>query len=263
VVPGASTPIRVAALVIDEDTVEAVIRSGETGFQADHFRATLRYPTAAAFRAARTEGGLPPVPIDPSRDLYGGILFQGKRFQRLLCYDRLAAKYCEARISLTQVAPWFGTFLPQDTLLGDLGARDAFMHSIQCCVPNATLLPVGVRRLTPSVRTEGQVTMYATELSRTGDTFLYDVDVRDGAGEVVERWEGLKLQAVRKQDGRGPWVPVLLGPYLERRLEEVLDQAPPGRARRGAGRRRLPSANAASRPRSRSAGRLGRREVVR
>jgi enediyne polyketide synthase len=227
VLPGASTPIRVAALVIDEDTVEAVIRSGETGFQADHFRATLRYPQRPLDAPPAPEDGLPPVPIDPSRDLYGGILFQGKRFQRLLCYDRLAAKYCEARISLTQVAPWFGTFLPQDTLLGDLGARDAFMHSIQCCVPNATLLPVGVRRLTPSVRTEGQVTMYATELSRTGDTFLYDVDVRDETGEVVERWEGMKLQAVRKQDGRGPWVPVLLGPYLERRLEEVLDQAPP------------------------------------
>jgi enediyne polyketide synthase len=39
---------------------------------------------------------------------------------------------------------------------------------------------------------------------------------------VVEQWRGLRLQAVRKLDGTGPWLPVLLGPYLERKVEPVL-----------------------------------------
>jgi enediyne polyketide synthase len=225
--PGEKTEIQVAVLVVDEDTVDAVIRSGETGFQADHFRARLRYPRPDLTAPAPQESGLPPVAVDALRDIYGGILFQGKRFQRLIRYGRLAAKYCEADIALAPTASWFGMFLPQETLLGDPGARDAFMHSIQSCIPHATLLPVGIERLYPSTRTgEGQVTMYATERSRSGDTFVYDVDIRDEAGDLVERWQGMKLQAVRKLDGRGPWVPVLLGPYLERRLVDVIDVEP-------------------------------------
>ncbi|MDQ1721237.1 MAG: enediyne polyketide synthase, partial [Pseudonocardiales bacterium] len=42
------TTIRIAALVTDEGDVEAVIRSSDTGFQADHFRATLRYSQSLA-----------------------------------------------------------------------------------------------------------------------------------------------------------------------------------------------------------------------
>ncbi len=38
-----TTTLRVAALVTGPGTVEAVVRSSETGFQADHFRATLRF----------------------------------------------------------------------------------------------------------------------------------------------------------------------------------------------------------------------------
>ena len=225
--PGGSTTIRVAVLVRSQERVEAVIRSSVTGFQADHFRAVLTYPQPEMEGPPPVVTGLPPVRLDALRELYGGILFQGKRFQRLLGYRRLMATSCEAEISLSQDAPWFGTFLPQETLLGDLGARDAFMHSIQPCVPDATLLPVGVRRLIPFTGTRGgdgaptRLVMYATEQSRDGDTYAYDIDVRDDDGALVERWESLRLQAVRKQDGRGPWLPVLLGPYLERRLPEM------------------------------------------
>ena len=67
--------------------------------------------------------------------------------------------------------------------------------------------------------------MHAQERSRDGDTYVYDVDVRDGQGELVERWEGLELRAVRKLDGSGPWLPSLLGPYLQRRTEPVLGTA--------------------------------------
>jgi enediyne polyketide synthase len=66
--------------------------------------------------------------------------------------------------------------------------------------------------------------MSARERWRDGDTYLYDVDVYGPDGDLVEQWVGLRLQAVRKQDGTGPWVPGLLGPYLQRQLEAVLGQ---------------------------------------
>lgn len=219
------TTIRIAALVTEDGDVEAVIRSSDTGFQADHFRATLRYSQQLA-ETVSTEVGSQLLPLDPARDLYGSVLFQGGRFQRLLGYQQLAAKGCVAEISNTASQDWFASFLTQELVLADPGTRDAMMHSIQCCVPDATLLPAGIERLYLADRRAVQgcekVTLHAVERLRDGDTYFYDLDVRDPAGKLVERWEGLRLQAVRKQDGTGPWLASLLGPYLERRTELTL-----------------------------------------
>ncbi|MDT5036993.1 MAG: enediyne polyketide synthase, partial [Micromonosporaceae bacterium] len=253
--PGSSTTIRVAALVRDPTTVDVVIRSEETGFGADHFRASLRLPRPAlpgartpdrpalpgartpdrpALPGARTPDGpaLPVVPIDPVADLYGGVLFQGKRFQRLLAYRQASARRAVAEISTATPATWFAPFLPQDLVLADPGTRDAMMHALQCCVPDATLLPMGVERLylaDPADQNTEYIVLDARERSRDGDTYTYDLDVRDPSGAMVERWEGLTLRAVRNRDGAGPWVPSLLGSHLERSLERVLaDRVPAG-----------------------------------
>lgn len=225
-----TTTIRIAVLAKDADTVQAVIRSSETGFQADHFRATLRYglPAPEDDGPRPLPEDAPRVPLDPARDLYGPVLFQGPRFQRLLGYRGLGAKSCVAEISNTPAAPWFARYLPADLLLADPGTRDALMHSIQCCVPDATLLPVSVERLhladPAAARAEKRLTLHADERSRDGDSYVYDLDVRDQGGALIERWEGLRLQAVRKKDGSGPWEPALLGAYLERRAENMLPQ---------------------------------------
>jgi enediyne polyketide synthase len=183
-------------------------------------------------------------------------LFQGGRFRRLLGYRKLAARECVAEISNVPGQDWFGGFLPADLVLADPGTRDALMHSIQCCVPDATLLPAGIEQLRLAdpgrIADTAQVTMHARERSRTGDTYHYDLDVYDPAGHVVEQWRGLRIQAVRKQDGSGPWLPALLGPYLERHAEPALggglhtavhpDDTPPD----GTGSRRRQTARALS-----------------
>ena len=217
--------IRIAALVDAAGDVDVVIRSSETDYQADHFRATLRYSEALPVgTGVPADGEL--LPIDPAGELYGPVLFQGARFQRLLGYRALAARSCVADISNISSQPWFAGYLPQDLVLGDPGTRDAMMHSLQCCVPDATLLPQGLERLyladAARVQDLGRLILHAQERSRDGDSYVYDLDVRDERGVLVERWEGLRLRAVRKLDGTGPWLPSLLGPYLERRTEQVL-----------------------------------------
>lgn len=219
------TTIRIAALVDAAGDVDVVIRSSETDFQADHFRATLRYSQSLPISAGTPATGAL-LPIHPDPELYGPVLFQGTRFQRLIGYRALAATGCVAEISNVSSHPWFAGYLPHDLVLGDPGTRDTMMHALQCCVPDATLLPAGLERLyladADTVRELGQLTLHARERSRDGDTYIYDLDVRDPAGVLVERWEGLKLRAVRKLDGSGPWLASLLGPYLERRTEPVL-----------------------------------------
>ena len=225
--PGAATSVRLAALVRDAETVTVAIRAEDTGFGADHFRATLRLPRPDVpdTGAERTATALPPVPVDPVTELYGGVMFQGKRFQRVLGYRRANARHAVAELSTTTPAPWFAAFLPQEQVLADPGTRDAVMHALQCCVPDATLLPQGVDRLylaEPADQHVEYVVLDARERSQDGDSYVYDVDVLEPSGRVVERWEGLTLRAVRQKDSSGPWVSAMLSGYLERALERVL-----------------------------------------
>ncbi|MFC5827036.1 type I polyketide synthase [Nonomuraea insulae] len=225
--PGGSTTLRVAATVTeDDDTLALSIRSADTGYDVDHFRAVLRLTGdgAPAGPPEQVEDGLAAVPLDPASELYGDVLFQGKRFQRLARYHRAAARDVDADVAVLDTGDWFAAFLPGELLLGDPGMRDALMHGNQVCVPDATLLPTGVDRIYPggpALASEERLRYCATERDRDGDTYVYDIAVRLRDGRVVERWEGLRLQAVRKKDGRGPWVAPLLGPYLERTLEDV------------------------------------------
>ncbi|MER7458839.1 type I polyketide synthase [Micromonospora sp. NPDC126480] len=221
-----STTIRIAALVRDQ-AVEVAIRSSETDFAADHFRAALRlHPVdGLSDELDPPPADLPEVPLDPMRELYGDVLFQGARFQRLLRYRRVAARWAEADVATSDAPAWFGLFLPHQLLLGDPGARDAFLHGIQVCVPDATLLPAGVERIEPAgpkLAAAEEVTLLAREREHKGDTYVYDVAVRDRSGTVIERWTGLRLRAVRKRDVAGPWSSPLLGSVLERRLEDLL-----------------------------------------
>jgi enediyne polyketide synthase len=219
-----SLPIHIAATVTADDTADVAIRSAETGFAVEHFRARLRFTGAAAPDGPPEQAaGLPPVSLDPA-DLYGSVLFQGARFQRLRRYHRAAARHVDADLAVLPANGWFAGFLPGNLLLGDPGMRDALMHGTQVCVPDATLLPTGIARLYPGASKldgAGEVRYCAAERSRDGDTYTYDVAVRNGSGQVIERWEGLLLRAVRKRDGTGSWVAELLGPYLERTHEEL------------------------------------------
>jgi enediyne polyketide synthase len=227
--PTGSTAIRVAAAATDDDTVEVAIRSAETDFAADHFRARLRYSAAGIPDGPpnQVSDGLPVVPLDPAADLYGGLLFQGRRFQRLRRYHRAAARYIDADVAAVDSMDWFAGYLSGELLLGDPGMRDALMHGNQVGIPHATLLPQGIDRVYPGgakLAAAGLLRYCATERHRDGDTFTWDVAVRTATGEVVERWEGLRLRAVRKQDGRGPWVTPLLGPYVERALADLIGE---------------------------------------
>lgn len=226
--PDGSARIRVAATVTGAGTVDVAVFAEDTAFAAEHFRARLVYDGAPAPEGPPVQAaeGVPPVPLDPADDLYGGVLFQGARFQRLRRFHRAAARHVDAEVAVQQrAAGWFAGFLPGELLLADPGMRDALMHGNQVCVPDATLLPSGVERIYPLAAGEGvpgTLRYSAVERSRDGDTYVYDIAVRDAEGTVVERWEGLSLHAVRKSDGSGPWVAPLLGSYLERTLEEVL-----------------------------------------
>ncbi|MEU7821733.1 type I polyketide synthase [Catellatospora sp. NPDC049133] len=224
--PGGSTRIRIAAVVTGTDTVEVAIHSEETGFAADHFRARLRLTAPEPGDGSPEQvDGLPQVVLNPQTDLYGPVLFQGRRFQRLRHYHHAAARRVDAGLAADAATGWFADYLPATLLLGDPGVRDAMMHGNQVCVPDATLLPQSIDRVIPAgdaMFTAAVLRYTAVERLRDGDTYVYDLALRDESGRVLERWEGLRLRAVRKNDGRGPWSEPLVGPFLERSLQDLV-----------------------------------------
>jgi enediyne polyketide synthase len=228
VAPEGSTTLRVAALARRSGEIEVALRSDHTGFQIDHFRARcLPAPDAAAAApaaAALRDGEL--LRLSPSAELYGPVLFQAGRFQRVGGYRELRATACLAQIEPNPDADWFHRYLPDALVLGDPGARDAFIHCIQACIPHATVLPVSVQRLVAGrIAGRGSLQVTARERSQQGRTLVYDVEVHDSGGVLVESWQRLELRAVGELGPPPRLAPLLLGPYLQRRFQELVPGA--------------------------------------
>jgi enediyne polyketide synthase len=226
----ATLPIRLAALVRAPGLVEVVLRSAETGFQLDHFRALCEFGHSrngfsSGANAFRNYGSsVERMALDPSRDLYGNLLFQTGRFQRVDNYRHLSALECFAEIAADGHTAWFIHHLPDGLLLGDPGARDAALHAIQACIPHRTVLPVGAASLQfDEKRTTNTEPLFisARERSSTENSFIYDLDILSADGVIRESWRGLKLQAVG-EPMPSPRHEALLGPYLERRVRDLI-----------------------------------------
>jgi enediyne polyketide synthase len=221
--------IRLAALQRQPGVVEVCLRSEETDFQADHFRAICRFGAhdyATGSRLALSSLDTRHLALDPQSDLYGRILFHRGRFRRLRGYHLLEARKCVAEISPDDGAAWFGPYLPAEFALGNPAERDAALHAIQACVPHQRILPAAIDRLVIRRSERGARFVRAQERWHEGQDFVYDVEIANVAGEVVERWEGLRLRAVETLPAQEPWPEVLLAPYLERRLEELVADVP-------------------------------------
>jgi acyl-CoA thioesterase FadM len=54
---------------------------------------------------------------------------------------------------------------------------------------------------------------------------VYDLELISEDGTVQEKWEGLRLKKIEAIPAEGPWAVPLLGPYVERRLQELIPDA--------------------------------------
>jgi len=230
---GGKTILRVAALAEAPGRVALALRSSMTGFQVDHVRAVACFDMASdtadddLAAVARLGAAREPLNLDPAHELYDRILFQRGRFQRLDTYRWLNARECVAVLAPSDGRTWFSAFLPQTLLLGDPGARDAGLHALQACIPHKRVIPVAVERI--EIGLLNAATSYravARERQHEGECFLYDLEFLDAGGDVVERWRGLTLRAIETLPAPEAWPPGLLGPYLERSLEELVPRTP-------------------------------------
>jgi len=231
VVPdGGVRRVRVAALSRTGGAVDVVLRSDETDFRVDHFR--------ARFLPAATDAE-PPGPVllpaglatPPARlgggELYDRVCFHTGRFRRVAELVDLAAHHCRGRLRRADRTDWFAPGRPAALLLGDPGRNDATIHALQACIPHRRVLPIGCDEVTFSEvdGLEGgsaDTELVAVERSEGGGEHVYDVVAHDQAGREVVRWTGLRLREVGVLRGVEPWLPSLLAPYLERTVADLV-----------------------------------------
>src|SRR5947199_6093784 len=213
--------IRIAALRRAPGKISLVVRCSTTSFQVDHFSAECVFTsdTATKEMPAALQNGHESLLLDPSRDLYGSILFHQGRFCRVEKYHLLQADRSVAELTPPLAVPWYARHIPAEFVLGDAASRDAAIHCIQACIPHKTVLPTGINRILPNRSwTHDRATVHAIERVRDGDNFTYDLWIRDAHGNTLEFWEGLHLRAVAAIESPRTWPLPLLVPYLERKL---------------------------------------------
>lgn len=201
VVPPGGRKVRIHALVDEaaasgERRVHVTLRSAVTDFESDHFACDMVWDKETLSEARTAFDWPAPLPVDPQQGLYGTILFQGPMFRNVLAYHSVSPTSCRAAIrvpprDLTGLAP---------TLLGAPEVRDAFLHAIQLCVPEFRILPVSIDCIRTKPHESPILFLSAVERLREGRDFLYDVEVRDEGGRLVEVLQGFRCRSVEVFD---------------------------------------------------------------
>jgi len=209
--------------------IEVGIRTGQSGFRRDHFAAVV--VLEALKPAKNTTLPRPREPLaqlDPSTDLYGGLLFQGALFQRLAQVFDLDSDGAQTRIVRHDGDRYFADTLPAALSTGDPAFRDSLLQAAQLS-EQGQYLPIGIDRIDIHDRRatrQGSFHVSSRVLARTGDTLVCEVTAYDDDGHIVERLQGYHLKRVHldpdaplPEDWRNP------GQRDRRLLEAALQRA--------------------------------------
>ena len=189
--------IEITALVHERDSldqeliVDAWITTEDSNYAIKHFSARFHLEGKPSQKETFAIPSRAPLPIDPKNDLYGWLLFQGEKFQRI-----------EHLRQLTGQKTIFDTkCLPGEYVLGDPFCRDTLLHAVQLPIPKDLCLPVNIDQLVISAKAQkGTLTGQATIEAKTEDHYLATVLLCDPKGNMVEKLTGYKLKILEHHD---------------------------------------------------------------
>jgi len=191
----------------DESRVRVGIACDQTGFMTDHFSATFVIGKEPGQERKDTDIPGKPLDIEPQRDLYGGLLFQGPLYQRISEIYALDSKTCTFR-SERDAPPhtlkdFEGLKDSGEWLLGDPFFRDSLLHAAQLPLSPDICLPVQISTLERH-RTEKGITNSLTGKviveERSGNEYRTSVFVVNQDGHVVEHLKGYTLRVMNHDD---------------------------------------------------------------
>lgn len=197
--PDTGVDIEIYAEVLEREShsskqrVLTGIRTERTGFAMDHFSATFVLDVNRDTPRDQVELPQKPLDIQPQQDLYGWLLFQGSRFQRLRQVYTLNSKKCVFR---SEVRPC-SSYAEEAWLLGDPFFRDSLLQSVQLMIPQDICLPVRIDsiELYPFQSNLSELCVgTAINEGRSGQDYNTTVFVITEDGRVVERLNGYQLR---------------------------------------------------------------------
>jgi len=217
-------------VVNGEQSVRVGIRTERSGYTVDHFAATLVFgePVSGGHQSLDLSSMLD---IVPRTDLYGGLLFQGRRFQRMEAIHALDAKSCTIRSYIKDgselVSDSFEGSTSGRLLLGDAFFRDMLLQSIQLTIPQHICLPIGISRIErfrpETKRIDNGIRYVLVDLQRReGRDYIGKVMACDEDGNLRESISGYRVRIV-KENSDNPTAAELANP--EHRDEEQLKMA--------------------------------------
>ncbi|MGB8332142.1 MAG: SDR family NAD(P)-dependent oxidoreductase, partial [Polyangiales bacterium] len=184
--PERGLEIEVYARVLADElgvvTVKTGIRCEQNGFSVDHFAGTYSLGLQVAQRhvQANIANSATVLPLDSRRDLYGSILFQGPRFQRIAKVHQLDGVDCRFDSDEREGAGY---------VLGDPFCRDALLQSLQLCALPHQCLPVHIGRWQITDAADGSARVRknrSTITGRTRDEYVGNVLSSESSGAVLE-----------------------------------------------------------------------------
>jgi NAD(P)-dependent dehydrogenase (short-subunit alcohol dehydrogenase family)/acyl-CoA thioesterase FadM len=218
-----------------ERSFRVAIRTEQTGLAIDHFAATLVLgEPLEAEKVAVPEG--PPLPLDPATDVYGPLLFQGPRFQRMREVYELSGDhtiFAAEEQGRSHVESAFGPGGEYRLLLGDPFLRDVLLQAGQLTIPQEVCLPVAIARIelfrcVGDQPADQRRLVFAPFKVRDGREYTAEVFTTDASGRVLERLSGYRLRILGERPDR-PTAADLANPAErdQRLLEAALRSALP------------------------------------
>lgn len=199
------------------ETYSAVIRDENTQFKKDHFKATFIIRRSNEIGKKKI---FIPSSFDNPVDIYQSLLFHKGSFRRITGYNTITAYGCIAAAS-TGNSKCFPALLPTKLLLADPFLNDAVLHAVQVCVPDKVLLPVRIKKIVfHTTLSSPEIIIHATETAKQGDEYVYDIDVANRDGQILQQWKSVTFKAIKK--GKAKQIPeALLSIALQRRLDKL------------------------------------------
>jgi enediyne polyketide synthase len=199
VVPSAGLRIWIHAFAEEPDTdgsirVRVKVETDVAGFHEACFSGVCVWGSAPNAWDSPGPAITRPLPFNPKDRLYGSIYFQGPTFQHIEAFYELSARHCIARVGVWSQASVAVNGGP--LILDSWETRDCFLHSIQVCVPQLRLLPLSIESLQTRGFSKGNVYMSARERLQDDRDYVYDIEVFDEAGSLIECICGYRCRVV-------------------------------------------------------------------
>ena len=208
--PERGVTIEIHAEVLEINTkrerrIKVAIRSEQSNFTNDCFTATLVIGKAVA--EAEIDLKLDrALELNPQSDLYGDLLFQGSRFQRMGDIYSLTSTDCVFRAKTKLPDEIIADSFTQDKdsylILGDPYLRDVLLQSVQLTIPRDICLPVEIGKIELcdriiSSHDSGRI-VTAHLQPRQGNEYLSEVLLTDNSGVVLEKLTGYRLRVLEE-----------------------------------------------------------------